>query len=336
VKKDQIRIYLAILIVAVCVSCKKSNDITAPQRPSIIDSSAEITDYKIVGLDPGIVLSPQSVNIRFPDTILSGKDLIASFSLTSGAEATVSSVTQVSGVTKNNFESRLTYAVKGPGGITKYWNVTATNNGYSNDWGLGNFVKKSLSNNRSYDWYLDQANTGSYSGINCGPTSVTMALKWADSLFNKTPEDARNYYPGSTDLWGSASLREYIKDNGFLFKVTPLGADAESTRDSLKKQLDQGHILIILLTMGSIRYMSGPYPDNRTDRFYTETFNHFIVVKGYKEVDDEFYFEVYDPYNYAAFNMDRTPKGKDRYYRYEDVYTGCLNMDNDATIIYKK
>src|SRR4030042_756017 len=59
-------------------------------------------------------------------------------------------------------------------------------------YGLGINYTKGTSNNVGYDWYLDQMNTGPYSNNNCGPASVTMAIKWVNRSFDKTIEDARN------------------------------------------------------------------------------------------------------------------------------------------------
>lgn len=57
--------------------------------------------------------------------------------------------------------------------------------------GLGRVLGKEVDNDAKNEWYLDQANTGPHSALNCGPTSVTMAIKWVDSLFSGTPADAR-------------------------------------------------------------------------------------------------------------------------------------------------
>ena len=57
-------------------------------------------------------------------------------------------------------------------------------------YGLGTQLTASVSNNTNYDWYIDQATSGTYASVNCGPTSVTMAIKWASKDFSKTPPSA--------------------------------------------------------------------------------------------------------------------------------------------------
>jgi hypothetical protein len=52
-------------------------------------------------------------------------------------------------------------------------------------WGLGTTLKEYVTNDRPYDWYIDQGFTGSHSGNNCGPSTVAMAAKWYNEDFNK-------------------------------------------------------------------------------------------------------------------------------------------------------
>ena len=54
-------------------------------------------------------------------------------------------------------------------------------------YGLGKTLADEVSNDVDYEWYLDQFNTGEHSLLNCGPTSVTMAIKWFDQNFTGKP-----------------------------------------------------------------------------------------------------------------------------------------------------
>src|SRR6476469_2003112 len=121
------------------VACTKPEDKRAP-APVITDSVAEITSFGINGMEPNVSLLPYAVNLRFADSIVNARDLVATFTLTPGAEATVNGFKQVSDVTKNNFESPFYYTITNTQGFVKRWTVTATNNDYTAAWGLGNFV----------------------------------------------------------------------------------------------------------------------------------------------------------------------------------------------------
>jgi hypothetical protein len=74
----------------------------------------------------------------------------------------------------------------------------------------------------------------------------------------------------------------------------------------------------------------------RVDKFYTAAsvgWGHFIVLKGYREVNDKVYFEVYDPYCNSLKYSDGTLKGKDRYYRSEDIFSATSKWWNYAIVI---
>lgn len=286
-----------------------------------------------MGMTTAISISQLSVKIKFDDTITDAKNLVASFTLSPGCEAYINGVKQVSGVTKNNFDSYLNYSIKNADGVVKHWIITATNNTYTADWGMGNFLKQSFTNNKTtYNWYISQAGTGTYSLINCGPTSVTMAMKWVDSTFYLTPQDARNYYPLNTDLWGYSTIQDYLSSHSFQNKYVPLGRTNEESLNLVKKEFEAGNIIIFGLDMYAIRPYSGAAADPRVDRYYPDAFNHFVVAYGYIEIDNEVYFQVNDPWNFGWVNNDGSPKGQSRFYRYEDVFTGMQEFQGFVVI----
>ncbi len=85
------------------------------------------------------------------------------------------------------------------------------------DWGLGAPQFGYAHLDRAYEWYIDQADTGSSSENNCGPSSVTMALKWYDQAFSKTAEDARKTYPRDGGWWYTSDIINYLR----LYLVPP-------------------------------------------------------------------------------------------------------------------
>ena len=325
---------IAAAMIVICYACKKSG-IEQSSPNAVKDTVADITSFKLESVDPEITLTSYSVNIKFADTITSANNLVAQFTLSPGCEAHINGIIQVSGSTKNNFENALYYEVTNSSGFTKRWLITTTNNDYCHAWALGDFLKQSLSNDRSYTWYFNQSSTGAYSSVNCGPTCATMAIKWADSLFTGLPQNARDYFPNNTGLWGLHTIADYLEVYGVRSKNITLGSTETETKNIIKEQLDQHNILVLQLNTGSIRTYSGPGKDPRCDKYYPETFNHFIITYGYKEVGDEFYFQVMDPWGSNYVNMDGTCKGTNRYYRYEDIFKACNAGDNIELIVYK-
>jgi len=181
--------------------------------------------------------------------------------------------------------------------------------------GLGAELSGGKSNNVDYDWYFDQGNSGTYSYVNCGPSSVTMAIKWTDESFTGTPEDARSTFRPNGGWWYTDDITAYLNQYN-VSNYTILLSDI----DVVKEEIDKGNIAILCLDM----YYVSPQEKKHwhVDKFYsanTKEWGHFIVVKGYKLVDNKIFYEVYDPYNFDKTYSDGQAKGVDRYYRGHDL-----------------
>jgi len=181
--------------------------------------------------------------------------------------------------------------------------------------GLGKTLNEEKSNNVNYEWYFDQAYTGTHSSINCGPSCVTMAIKWVNKDFSKTPQDARNQISPSGGWWYTNNISDYLTSNNTSHYTIPL-----PDLDALKTVINEGNIAILCLDMFYIS--SETNPQYHVDRFYETSssgWGHFIVIKGYKEVNNTLFFEAYDPYSYNNKYNDGQLKGIDRYYRKLDL-----------------
>lgn len=198
-------------------------------------------------------------------------------------------------------------------------------------WGLGKVLEIENSNNTDYDWYMDQWGTGPYSNDNCGPTTVTMAIKWFDKQFSKTPKDARNTYHSSGGWWYTGDITNYLNK----YSVNHSTIELKSP-EQLIDELDNGNIIILCLDMFYIR--NSLNNQWRIDKFYTTRnaqWGHFIILKGYKLVDKQLFFEAYDSYSMNARYGDNSLKGKDRYYRFSDL-DKATNLWWDYAIIVSK
>jgi hypothetical protein len=183
---------------------------------------------------------------------------------------------------------------------------------FLNTWGLGTNQNAYAHQDRSYDWYIDQADTGTYSGNNCGPSSVTMGCKWFDPDFSRTAEDARNTYPEGGGWWYTYDIINYLN----LYSI-PNTTSYYTDTNQFVGLLDQGNVAILCI---DTTYLHQDYTsEHRTGRFYGFSGGHFIVVKGYRAVDNALYFEVYDPNNWHAAYADAKPKGRNRHYVAADL-----------------
>jgi hypothetical protein len=304
-------------------------------------AASSSTDFQHFSLIPGkdnanIDFSKHRISVRVPDTINSGTHLVASYTISPGAGLAIGGVSQQSGITVNDFEHDLNYTVTAADHNTKTgWTVQATNNDYSISWGLGHFMNRSISDDRSYGWYIDQATSGEFASVNCGPASVTMAIRWADSGFTKTALDARKTFQTSGGWWFTTDINAYLNMYSISHAIIGLSEQADSTQSILIRQLDHHQIIILCLDMNYVR--SASISDFRADKFYPTTpgWGHFIVLKGYQKVDGEIFFEAYDPFSFGLTNSDQTLKGMNRFYRYEDLAAACLPWWNFAFVIAK-
>lgn len=198
--------------------------------------------------------------------------------------------------------------------------------------GLGRILEKEISNNVDYDWYIDQGSTGLYSEINCGPTTATMALKWYNKQFSESAEDARNIYRPSGGWWGTGDIVSYLNKysvNNYTIEL--------NNPDSLINELEKGNIIILCLDMYYIRNSTNDAW--RIDKFYrtlNKEWGHFVILKGYKLVDNQLFFEIYDSYSLGAIYNDFSLMGRGRYYRFSDIDIATNNWWNYAIIVSKE
>lgn len=322
-------LYTALLFIPFLVSCEPDKN-----------HEAEIITYSVENADAIVTLDDvkRSINLNFPETVTSAKDIIAEFSLSPGATASIGSVEQISGITPNNYEGGLQYKIQSEDEeIVNLWSVTATNNAYTSNWGLGGFLSLSLSHDKTYEWYIDQKNTGTYSDVNCGPTSTIMASKWSDSSFDKTVEDARMTYHPDGGWWYTNNLFDYLGENGIPRYYIALGETEGSTKEAILEELEAGKILILCLDMYYIRYNSSS--TEKVDKYYQTNstgWGHFIVLKGYKKVNNVVFFETYDPNSWGSKYADGTYRGKGRYYRASDIYSATNVWWKYAIVVSEK
>ena len=195
-------------------------------------------------------------------------------------------------------------------------------------YGLGNHLTASVSNDKDYEWYRDQGNTGTYSSINCGPAATTMAIKWNNPNSTLTPEDARKKYKPNGGWWYSSDIINYLNDNSVNNYTIAL-----SDINQLKNKINNGDIIILCLDMSYVEYQTkDSYHVNKFYSASTRGWGHFIVIKGYKEVDNQTYYEAYDPYSLGVSYLDNSLKGKDRYYKASNLDVATNNWWDYAIV----
>lgn len=184
-------------------------------------------------------------------------------------------------------------------------------------------------NDREYEWYEDQGHTGEYSDGNCGPTSMSMALKWIDQNSTKTGELCRNDVLNDGDWWNTNIVEDYFKANNVQFDSI-----FYKYPEIITDEIDKGNIVYVCAIMKEIEF--NPEPDSsKFGRFYEFEGGHFFLVKGYKVIDGELYLEVYDPNNWdMKYSENGEPMGKDRLYKASEVDQAIKNWYMTVYSIY--
>ena len=132
------------------------------------------------------------------------------------------------------------------------------------------FEVKSVINDRDYDWFFSQKNTGDYSGVNCMPSIATMAAHWYNQDSKATVKKMRATNT-STDGWTAYELRGGLD----AFKVPYEVKDNDL--DTIVQALDDGKIVLA-------QYSDRPY----------EMTGHCYVIYGYRRFKDSTTFIIND------------------------------------------
>jgi hypothetical protein len=316
-------------------SCRKSDMIKTPTNNFNEDTSLAFLNYGVMGTSNQITLNYPDILVQFADSVISPGTLVSTYTIPQNDLVSIAGVSQVSGVTANNFDFPFIYTVKNRVNDSSQWEVIGTNNNYTLGWGLGQWLQLSRSNNRDYNWYIDQGTTGTCSLTNCGPACTTMAMKWSDSTFAKNTVDARNYYSDSCQDWNDNFVTIYLSTDNVPYTLIPLGDSASQMRDIFKAQLDSGRIIIIALAMGSIPFSTSG-PNSRVDQFLTGAGDHYIILKGYRQTELDFFFEVYDPWDFGQNYPEGSPMGENRFYRYNNIFIGIISDGGGTQIAVSK
>lgn len=329
-----------LLTAALFTACKENDEPRVPQETAF-------TEFSIKGLAEKAVIDKQArtVYIRVPETVTNADSLVPEFKVSPGAIASINNVEQVSGQSWQNFNDMVIYTVKNPAtGDKQRWYVTVTNNDFTAQNGMGNFLTDSYSDNGVGNFYVPQFNTGAFSQVNCGPAVTLMALRWIDPTYAGTVEEIRtevpvNQYTG-TELWYPNDVHDYIArqfngknqnshqikwrhQNGvwvgwYGFTGDTWGQDDYFVRWS-KFHLVRGSILILSINSSVITEQLKLDKGYRANKHYTGGSGHFILIKGYKEVNGKLWYEVHDPWDLEMKRDDGSFVAASRYYKAEDI-----------------
>ncbi len=132
------------------------------------------------------------------------------------------------------------------------------------------FEVKTVINDRDYNWFYSQKNTGQYSGVNCMPSIATMASHWYDENSTATVRKMRET-GGTTDGWTAYELRYALAAYDIPYVVEDVSLE------NITKALDRGYIVLA-------QYSDRPYGVS----------GHCYVIYGYRQFRNSTTFIVND------------------------------------------
>lgn len=308
------------LIILFTLSCKKEKD-----APS---SENNLITFSIFGQvsAPEIDNVGHKISVKVPETA-NKSSLSCSFTVSKDALVTLNNIPQTSGNAIIDGSKPISMGIMAANGNVSNWTITIIST--LEEFGFTSAITASKSINQSFNWYYDQSLSGQFASINCGPAVATMAIKWSDPSFSKTPEDARNTYRTTGGWWFTNDIVSYFEKYGINSMYTTL----PDKYQTIKNYLDKGYIVVLCLDNFYIRYNSNN--KQHIDKYYRVNAagsGHFIIVKGYKQTSSNFYFEVYDPWSYGMTYDNGQLKGVDRYYNSDDL-ENATNVWWDYAII---
>lgn len=171
-----------------------------------------------------------------------------------------------------------------------------------------------VSNDREHEWYVTQQGTGIHSKINCGPAVAVMAIKWVNPPdYEITVQDAASKYnPGPNGGWHIRNVRNFVALHGVKTTI-----EKYQGHKTLTDALDKGNIIIVGIDARKINNL-----------YYPPSDAHFIIVKGYRQINDKVVFEVYDPVTWKGKN------GKDVNYLAEEVSEAIFNWHENVVVVF--
>jgi len=190
---------------------------------------------------------------------------------------------------------------------------------------LGEKILFSKQNDISMDWYrgIDNLEDEYYS--NGAHHTILMMLDWLYSN-NQTFKHRPIYMFGENDMLTDESIKDAISVYSEYSVYTPENV----TQELLTHNLNKGYILILKLNPEDIAHQTN-LKSHKGIYYYGP--NHYIIIKGFAQIDNSLYFTSYDPFSLYSQFEDGSYKGKDRFYEASDIIETINNTGTDVYLI---
>lgn len=131
---------------------------------------------------------------------------------------------------------------------------------------------KIVLNERPYNWYVSQQESGEYSDVNCMPACIEMAMRYQGLSDVPSAEKLRMDNPLNGFGWNDVLAENVMLQYGLKFS-----ASTEIKIDKMLDLLDKGNILYVMY------------------RELSSEEGHAVIIKGYRKLGSSVSFIVSDP-----------------------------------------
>lgn len=203
-------------------------------------------------------------------------------------------------------------------------------------WGLGKYESAHVSLDRPYEWYIDQAELDE-EGSDFGLACAMMAGKWYDEDFKGTLVEIKTYCEqvkeqkhANYEGWTYSIMLSALEHAEVPCSLERLPSSLYKKNKVITEELKDGNIVIVAIRPRLITFATDP--DFHAGIFYGGDKN-FIIIKGYRIVDNKTYFEVYDPNSQTITYDNGELVGKDRYYLRDQVVASVEDYVDNYIVI---
>lgn len=155
---------------------------------------------------------------------------------------------------------------------------------------------RSVQNDRSYPWYIDQGDTGPDAEYNCAPVCAAMAAHWHDEALTLDPAILGGRHGAAYPCWTTDDIKEALSHYGVPYSIEPIGDESV-----LVEALDAGCLLLLVVDLGAG--------------------SHTVLAKGYRRLGDDVWLTCYDPGSFGRTDALGYPVGQDAEYHIRYLLT---------------
>ncbi len=190
---------------------------------------------------------------------------------------------------------------------------------------LGEKVLFSKQNDIDINWYRGNDNLEDEYYSNGAHHTILMILDWLYSnsqAFKHRPI----YMFGENDILTDESVKDAIS----VYSEYSIYKPENVTEELIAHNLNKGYVLILKINPEDITHETN-MKSHKGIYYYGK--EHYIIIKGFAQIDNSLYFTIYDPFSLYEQYEDGTYKGKNRFFKAKDIIETIKNTGTNVYVI---